>query len=315
MNWLKKGFKKILSYWYFLLLIIPLIIVIFISCKNVDKKLIIGTTNESYILINDDKQISIPLYINDEYSFYMDKKNISNIYLLNKDETNKYSLSINNIIKTNTYVTKEKINLTKYLFNLVFDYNENEIRIPDVYILLEYNNGEIHKLKIGSFIYINETNDVLINVHNFKGIVNKIIQNESNYDLSTVGVILNISSLSNVKINDIEVIHGNGRINKDQIVLLDSYDYDNSININELLDNEYRMNYIHSSLKNDILLDTNKILLLPISYNNLEVIDKLGILITYQKGEEIYKQIIYPMPIFNSNGNIKLNIYEYDPNK
>mgnify|MGYP003302555708 CR=1 FL=1 len=34
----------------------------------------------------------------------------------------------------------------------------------------------------------------------------------------------------NIKINDIEVIHGNGRINKDQIVLLDSYDYDNSIN-------------------------------------------------------------------------------------
>ena len=313
MNSLKKGFKKFLSYWYILLLIVPVVIIILISCSNKSENVDFITENNSYILLNDQKDISIPIYINDKYSFYLDTKNINNVYILNNDESDRYELKITDIVKTESYITKDKNDFPRYLLKAKFEYTGSEIRMSEAFILLEYNNGETHKLKIGNFIYLNVELNNHINVYNVKGIVNKVIPKDNEWLLSTVGVIIKISSDYEIIIKDIELIHGNGRVNKDQITRLKENDYDNNVNINELVIDEYRINYINTSMEK-IYIDENEILLLPIGYNNLDVIDTLGVLIEYEYENNIYKQIIYPMPIFNNNKNVEYNLYEYNPN-
>ena len=282
-----------------------------ISCNKKEEKVFIVTEDSSYILLNNEKRFNVPIYLEDKYSFYMDKNQIKDVYLVNNNMNEKYNIDIASINKSNFTLNSKEYSLSKYIISFDFNYKLDNLRIPDAYLFFEYSNSETHKIKIGSFVYNNILSNNLIIVNNMKGIVNDIDHNK----LSTVGILLNISSTYDIKITNIELLHGNGRINQDQLVMLDNINYDNNININELLKDEYRLNYISNSLKEYIYLnDNNSIkLILPISYNQLDVINKAGLIITYIYNDTMYYQVIKPIPIFSSSNNNNYNIYEFSP--
>lgn len=314
MSYLKNACKYIYKYWFFILLLIPLVVISLISCNKKEEKIIYVTENDSYIIINDDNNsniFNIGIYSSEKYSFNFDSKYLKNIYLTNKDESEKYKLELVNVKKTESVINNNNKSLSKYILEVLFDYTSDKvIEIPDAYIVLECENFLNHKLKIGSFIYKNSVYSDIITVHNLKGIVNDIIPYNDMLIPSTVGVLLNISSSKEILIKNIELIHGNGKVNQDQIIKLNTDIIDNNEDINSLLNNNYRMNYVSNKLKEDILLFDKINLLLPISYQDLSVIDKLGIVITYELDNEILEQIIYTMPIFSSVNSVMYNIYE-----
>ena len=319
MNYLKKLFSYIYSYWYLIVLIIPLLVITLISCKKKEESVLIVSENNTYAIVNDNEsnELEIPIYLDSKYKFYIEEKNIQDIYLTdNKEE--KYRLKLKQVESTSSTITNKEIELNKYYLICEFNYMSiDKIYIPNAYLRLEYHNNEKYSIQIGSFIAQRITSINRIKVKNLKGIVNNIIPKDNDLIPSTVALLINLETDNYLEIIDIELVNGIGEINKDQIIEFDNLEISNDTDINKLLNNKYRINYQDTILTNNIKLlsKQEKKLLLPISYRELYTINQAGLIITYIYNNEVYKQVIDMIPVFNSNLNNNYYVYNFAPNK
>lgn len=309
------------KYSAFLLLIIPLIITIFISCNKKEDKMIIITMEKQYIGItqNEEVIISLPLYIENNKKFYLDKKCINKAYLKSSNNEQIYEVEIDEINKTNQTIKYENKDLFAYNVNIkINNCTKEEIRILDAIFELDLNNGEIIKVSIGSLLLKQVVPSYDLNIVNFKGIVNEVIPQGNSTLPSIVGLLLKLRNNSNelITITNFTALNSLVTTDLDQIKILNSTDYASNIDINELMETGYELIKQSTNQSVDIELKPNEeiSLLIPLNYLKLETVNELGLTFTYRQNNDVKEEIIESIPLFNSTLLLpNYSIYAFTP--
>ncbi len=297
---MKKSAKKnIMKYWYLVFLLFPIIIVLIISCNTKKRELIVLTKKSSYLGIGlPTAVIDVACYVSERASFLLDKKNIKECKLIDNDTKATYLMEINEIVMDQAYYNYQDKRLKKKSLNLSFNYiNDYMIKIPNASLAFSYDNNTKYQLDIGSVVFIKESSIDNINMDKVKGIVNNIIPDDNDLLPSTVGLVVKLTSNKTQKITKIELLNGYGEIDNAKIIECESFDIDNQIDIKKLIEYELMVKPDSKSCNIMMKKDETKILILPISYYQLESINYAGLLIT---NEEEETQIIDSFPIFSS---------------
>lgn len=196
---------------------------------------------------------------------------------------------------------------------------QEDIKFTKANLKLCYENGENIDIEIGSIMITKEEENSFFHLSTFKGIVNEVIPNQKQKIPTVVGLIIEVSNLNveDVIIRDFVLFSGVGEIDKEKIQILESTEYDNSIPIDQILEKDYELIYQKKEieLSFSILKEEKQIFLLPVSYQNLESTNQMGLIIEYEVNGVRYKQLIPPIPLFSSSIlSPNLSIYEHYPN-
>lgn len=309
------------KYSIFLIIIIPLIITIFISCNKKEDKMIIITMEKQYIGVteNDIATLSLPLYIENNKNFYLDKKSINKAYLKSSNHEQIYEVRIDDITKTNQSIKYENKDLFASLINIeITNCTKEEIRIVDAIFELNLNNGEIITVSIGSVLLKQIAPSYDLNIVNFKAIVNEVMPQGKTKLPSVVGLLVKVRNNTSelITITNFTILNSLVTPNLDQIKVLESTDYSSNIDINELLETSYELTKQSTNQQVDISLESNEeiSLLIPLNYLKLEVVSEGGLVFTYSKNNVIKEEIIDTIPLFNSNLIMpNYSIYAFTP--
>lgn len=311
MNCMKKNVKQVFKYSYFLLLLFPIIFISIIACNKTKNKAIIITEKLSYVGIGTTSAIiEVPIYIADKFLFYLDKNKIVSCKIIDNITNEEYLMDINEVENGLEKVQYQNQQLKKRKLKLKFNYlNDQTIKISFAKLKLNYENNEEHILDIGSVVFIKKQTASYLDIERTKCIVNDIIPVNKELLPSTVGIVVQINCHNKIgtKINRIELLNGYGYIDNSQIKIMDSFDFDNQVNINNFLTYELMKKGEEIDCKLEINEDKPIILLLPITYSQLNQIYKAGLIITFENGE---KQMIDEFPLFSST-KILNNYDEY----
>lgn len=142
-----------------IILISALIYINFLSYKAPkDVKLI--SQNKVYS-IKDDNALNVLLYANRKTP-YQDEKLIKDIFLCDKEETKKISLSLESINTLNKYKYLNE-EFKAYNYKLLLPALNEYFYIDQAYLFIRLNNGHENKFSIGSFDYYTEKDILDIN--------------------------------------------------------------------------------------------------------------------------------------------------------
>lgn len=256
--------------------------------------------------IGEDDYINIVLFVNDQNSYVLDKKQIVYSNLCSKDEKESVKIDLHSIIKKD-----ETINYnddTYYMFSLSFkllidiedDYNWY---LPEAYLNIGYQGNKDYTIKIGKLSYTKyKTKESKINITSIKPLT---FEEDNSY---LGGVIYGINNKSNKKINikKIEILNTNVSVG-DGIKEVENID---------TIDFYQAAGYDHSLVKekqNDINIVINggeeKKIFVPIYYKELFIMNKFPIKITYSLDNKVYE---YVFGMYNYYNPIKEVITKND---
>lgn len=307
------------KYSILLLIIIPLIITIFISCNKKEDKMIIITPKNQYtgITYNEEATITIPLYIENNKNFYLDKKEINKAYLKTNKEI--YEVEIEEITKGSDVLKYENKELSSHNLKVKFkNCTKEEIRLINAYLELTFKNSETIKIEIGSVLFKQVEVSTDLSMINYKAIVNDVMPKESSYLPTTVGVLVKIKNNSNnlITITNLFIINSVVKTNLDNVKVISSTDYLSNVDINELIDTNYELvsEGKTQSLNIDINPQEEISLVVPFSYLKLETVNEAGLIIEYLEEETKKEGMVDSIPLFNSTLILpSYDIYAFTP--
>ncbi len=299
MNSLKKNFSGII----FLVVVLGIVFLTLttILFRTTKKKFSFLTSPYDYLLVVEDKgQINVPIFIDDEESSYMQKDNITDVYIESKKSQINFLVSLKEI--ENGPKTTFEDNCY-YQYNLTIDlpFVSDELMIlKEVYLMLKYENDKSISLPIGSICMCKENTNNELNYQSLKGIVKEYkeknmlmavlikLQNNDNFTIN------NIRALSSkVKIN----MEDSGVVDIDNLVLLDNYEI------------------VGSDSKKDIDVSKDDYLIIYLKYDEYESLSYMGFIIDYTSSNKTMQKIIYPFKYFSTKSEevkIEKTIYELD---
>ena len=271
----------------------------------------------SRIISKKDEIISIPVYVDYLDSFLLTPEAITSAYLI--DNLNTLEVNIENIRKTEEV---DKLNEeTYYLFNIdiKFPYNlesEQLISLNNCKLEINYINDESIDLEIGNmylmFKQIEENNQIslyrmfsLTDFYNGKEYISAVLLGLTNITKDDLKIISIENNIPTMNFDLKEAIFTNEE--------LDIHE-----NVSSIINHEY--NPIgNATLSNSIDLIDNKLLFMPIKYENtIQITNRFPIIIKYIYKDKEYYYIIDDFMFFNPNytledyyGSIRECIYNY----
>lgn len=304
-----------------LVIIISLIITVFISCNKKEDKVIIITTDDQYLALakEDTATVTIPLYIEQNKSFYFNKEIIESAYLKNINSDQIYEVEVKNITKTLNTIKYENKDLYEYDLELMFNNcTKEEIRILDCYLELSFNSGEIFKIDIGSILFKQVSENSYLNVSNFKAIVNNVMPYGENTLPTVVGILVKLKNNTNknITLTSLFALNSLVKVDTDKVKVLSNTSYESNTDINTIIDSPYELLKDKTDGNVNFLVSPNEeiSLIIPLNYLKLEIVNESGLIFTYKIDENYYEGMIETIPLFNSTLVMpNYNIYAFTP--
>lgn len=268
------------------------------------------TQPKHYYLPNSNLTLDIEVYSNHQKDYYLNKDTIEKLHIKDNIKNDFYLVKINQIItKENTIKYNNKY-FYKYLLKIEIPIkNLDFLQIHQAILELYYLSTEQIKLDIGSIIIYNECKNHHIHISHLKGIVNQI----DNLNILS-GIGLTLSSDIDLKINNILPLDRRIKVQGSLIKKLKEDNYDNFINMNNLLDNEYKVLEVNSSFPPILLKkNTKNHYLIPLGYEKLFSTHILGFIIDYSIDGISYQQLINPFK-FYATSSVNYQVIQYEPN-
>lgn len=275
---------------YIISLVFTVLLIILSSCQ---KEIKLYVYKDDYNLINQDLELMV--YTNIYKSPYLEKDNITNIFLYDKD--NKLQLEINNIKYLGYHDKKHQFlfcfNTTKFA-NEMLTFNNPIIEIE--YINQLFVSIQLNSLCIYNFDNINYDNDL------------SIVKMNGVYDeyLKCINIDLKNRTSEIIQIKDITLVNANFGADLSNLTLKDNL----KSNFNKT-NFDYRHYNNEMKLSKNITILPNQIvnLTIPVCYYNNKESAQSGIIIEYEINKITKYKVIYNF-VFVSNKNIKLEVYD-----
>ncbi len=305
MNYMKKYVNKGSL---LLLIIVPLMVISFISCNKKEDKMIIISEKKQYLGItnNEKAELSVLLYVEKNKDFYFNKEKIKCCYLKDRQNNQVYELEVNEINKTTQKITYENKDLYAYEFMLSFAYcTKTPIRVLDAYLDIEYQDEEIYQVDIGSVLFTQAKTNNKLKVTRVKPVVNSLLNIDDTMLPTTVAVMITVENTTNeeVIIQDINVLNSVVTTNYQGIRMLTNLDYESNTDINKIINDEYKLVDNTKNISLDYIIKPNTMvnLIIPFNYLKLEIVKEAGLLIKYQCQNEEENAVLDNTPLFNSS--------------
>jgi hypothetical protein len=275
---------------YIISLVFTVLLIILSSCQ---KEIKLYVYKDDYNLINQDLELMV--YTNIYKSPYLEKDNITNIFLYDKD--NKLQLEINNIKYLGYHDKKHQFlfcfNTTKFV-NEMLTFNNPTIEIE--YINQLFVSIKLNSLCIYNFDNINYDHD--LSIVKMNGVYEEY--------LKCINIDLKNRTSEIIRIKDITLLNANFGADLSNLALKDNLK-SNFKKTN--LDYEHYNNEMKLSKNITILPNQIVNLTIPVSYYNNKESAQSGIIIEYEINKITKYKVIYNF-VFVSNKNIKLEVYD-----
>ena len=310
MSYMKKKYIKILPLIVTSSIIIVVISILVITIIRKKEYFYFIIQPSNYYLPNNNLTLNIELYSNHQNDYYLNKDTIEKLLIKDKVKNDFYMVKINQIVaKENTIKYNNKY-FYKYLLKIKIPIKDIDfLQISQAILEFYYLSTEQIKLDIGSIIIYNECKNHHIHINHLKGIVNQIDQLNI---LSGIG--LTLSSDVDLEINNIVPLDRRIKVQGRLIKKLKEDNYDNFINMSDLLDNEYKVLEVDSDFPKIILNKNIKNhYLIPLGYEEIFSITILGFIIDYSIDGINYQQLINPFKFYNTSF-VNYQVTKYEPN-
>ena len=275
---------------YIISLVFTVLLIILSGCQ---KEIKLYVYKDDYNLINQDLELMV--YTNIYKSPYLEKDNITNIFLYDKD--NKLQLEINNIKYLGYHDKKHQFlfcfNTTKFA-NEMLTFNNPIIEIE--YINQLFVSIKLNSLCIYNLDNINYDND--LSIVKMNGVYDEYIK--------CINIDLKNRTSEIIQIKDITLVNANFGADLSNLALKDN-----------LKSNFKKTNLDYKHYNNEMKLSKNITILpnqivnltIPVSYYNNKESAQSGIIIEYEINKITKYKVIYNF-VFVSNKNIKLEVYD-----
>lgn len=305
MNYMKKYVKNSLI---LLVVMLPILIITLISCDKKEEKMIIISEKKQYLGITENEKVdlTIPLYIEKNKSFYFDKDKIKGCSLKDKNDQQIYEMQVTNINRTSTKLNYGDKDLYAYEFVFSFSYcTDSFIRVLDACLEIEYINGEQCLIDIGSVLLKRTTKSDTLNIKRVKPIVNDLMPINGNTIPTTTGLLVMIENMSNeeIEVTDIVLLNSIVVTNYPKVKKLDNFDYESNSDISDIIGEKYQLVDKNSEgqINYTIAPYESVNLLIPFNYLKLETVKETGLLVKYQCNNKEENTILNNTPLFNSS--------------
>ncbi len=251
------------------------------------------------LLYEEQPIIEIPIYSSHNNIDYFKKEQISKVTLFNNMDL--FEAEIEEIKRTEeTFKFQDKIYYKNVLtFKLPIE-TDQILNIDNANLKIEYINDEILTVKVGNISFFGENYPTNLKIHKVQGLVKDFGTYES---LS--GIILSISSLYDCQLTGIDFISPTILSNNDYIKVSDNLEYEHLTDPKVIFGNDFDNFKLSTNSFQNINLNKNikKDVIIPLHYLEKEFVDSLGIIITYEVNGIVYKQVINPYKLFQTNKN------------
>lgn len=246
------------------------------------------------------EKIKISLLTTNPNNFYFNKEYITFSSLYNQDQT--VSLKIQSILVSNDeYEYEDKTYYrVDYFFNLPFSGTNTYINMDEVYLSLDYDNGDNIDIYIGELNYLfKKYNDEDLSLGNLSATYEYI------NGIETVGGInLTLANVANdnVNITNISIVSSNVKANYNKTIERSECNYKKTVAYC-LTEDDYDFHHYQESNKTFLVRKNNNIeLYIPLSYlNDTDYLYRFSIIIEYVKDGQTKEYIIDDFP-FMSKG-------------
>lgn len=301
----KKRFNIILIS---IILVLTVCLVILIVHFTRPKQLEIYGYKKHYSLIYEDfPELDLKLYINRNSSNYFDKTFINKALVSTSTDTYLVKITDASIDQNSLYDDFYEAN-----YSIKWDFSSDDlIMMKDAVLSLSFTNGESIMINIGNIAFQKAINNSYIRISKVQSIVADF------GSLDSIGALnIELDSDSDYTITNIEPISSSIDINYDFLKLDNSSYISNETPLSELFGTNFNSyNRSMSSFKSFIInKNIKKGILIPLHYNEKELVDSLGLILTLEIDSKIVKQIINPYCLF-STSNTSYVKYEYKINK
>lgn len=308
--------KKVIKSIYLFVVAFLLAILIASFCINKASEVKVSAYTKAYNIVSkvDIKDsIDIDLLLDNPNTFYSDKEQIEDAYILGEEGIIKLKIKEIYLENSKLEINEENYYIFHYIFEIDFDVKDNyELYLSEAYLDISFINGVRSNINIGSFSYykyIDSDDDIMFSllrvINSYKTDTNLYaiqlgIRNISTYDLV----------IKNIKFLDVNAIVG------EEIKLEDKLE---SKKIED-----YFINYknIKEKVKFDIKINSNENVYYAIPLVNMDEyslmcpLDKLAILIEYEiNGESkvyIFENFLFYEQTFIDFSKYRFEIFTYD---
>lgn len=309
MNYVKKLSKNKWEYLLLILLLISVFVTLMIFQIRNSKKLIFLTSLKNYSLVLDEEDFNVNIKCSRNDTMYFNQKMIKNAYFYDQKTKDTYLVKVKDINLEKDYYQYQYDQYYDYDLTISIPFTSNEvIKFKNFFLVLEYLNDEKLNFKMGTLALLTKPssqNEIIIN--SLKGIVNVANQKET-----VVGIILKMSSLHDeIILNKVEIISSVVNANMNEIKELKNCP-DQTEEISKILQKEYDIFKRVNDTTTEILINNEKTLVVPFSYDFVSQVKTLGFILHYQINSESFEQIIYPFKFFETTNFSQIEKMSYD---
>jgi hypothetical protein len=265
------------------------VITIILLLNKQETTFTLTTFPQSYNLVcpySEKEEMEIELYLNRNDAFILENKALVSAYICDEKKENTLPLQLMEINKTGGEINfKDEIYFSyEFRFELNFPVeNDFEFLLTEAYLNLEYRYGEI-MVHIGSFSFykIPSFGSEDLYISRLQGIVNELSETKT-----LVGVVMSFRSKVNseIIIKDILPLDINLHPSLNDILYLDDRTIKSSEPIDDLLGTYDPL--IIDSRKAEIKINQEEVrFLLPLKYQEILPVNRVGFLVEYEIGGE-----------------------------
>lgn len=298
MNFMKKLYN--IRYYLIVTVILFCILTLIIVLSWIRKKdyYYYLNTPDVYYITNNNTSFDVELYTNHEKDNYINKESIISVFLKANNSSDFYELKLNNISENKTLINYDNKNFFEKILNFTFPFMiEETLQIDNAYLEFNFLSNEVLKINLGTFINYNEKSANHISILHMKSLTNKV----NNLELFT-GLVLRLTTTNDVLIKNIIPFDKRVGVNGKLIKKIDNSDFANNTPIENLINEKYNPLIINNDF-NPIILNKDEVstYIIPLTYEKLILINKMGFKITYEIDGISFNKIIYPFKFFNTN--------------
>ena len=308
MNSMKKIFNYILIA-FFIIAAILVIVILLIPEKN---QLTILSVEQEYLLASNEEETKLNMvaFASEKNSAYFNQQSITDAYILNYENKEKFKVVIDNIDNTKKKVSYMEKDYYQYNFTLGINFfADQKININNAYLVLDYPDDSSINFRIGSIVRYYAQNEGDLEYTRLKGIINA-------YDKKSYlcGILINLNSTNKIKITDIYSLSSG--VNTDgKNIMIGDMSYASNINMHDII-KSYNPLDLSTQMK-PLYLEGSQTLFIPLVYDSLKQITISSFVIKYEYNGEVYEKLIYPFKYFDVKNayDYKINKVTYDANK
>ena len=289
-----KKYYKILIGCFFIILFLTISLFLIFNKKKMNYSFI--SVNYDYFIETnelEDCKVSIPLFVDNKNSPYLEKDNIKNLYLTEELSNDKIQIRLNNIEKRSNlkYENKEYY---EYCLNCLIPLSSCElISLENVNLNLEYSNEENLSFMVGNF-YLYPKLDNNLYYSSLRGLVRNI--DKKDY---LQGVLIKFNDSFTIK--DIKPLSNKVLVDENFTKV-----YDEVEEIEELRTEKIEKKVLTNC---DLKVNANYLF---ISLFNEQNTPEMGFILKYIKDGKEYETLIYPFRFYYNDDIYDLKKVNYE---